>query len=456
MAEIAVIGCGHVGLVTAASFAALGHHVVVVDIDAQRVETVAAGESPIFELGLQVLLQEQLASGHLRVQHGFKPPLTAEFVFLAVGTPASTGGASDLRAVRDAITAIAPTLPEGGVIVNKSTVPIGTGNMIAQAARAAGARNASVVSNPEFLQEGSALEDFMRPARIVLGSDDPGACSRVARLYEGIHAPVLQTDLKTAEMIKYASNAFLATKISFINEMANICEAVGADVDEVALGMGMDVRIGAHFLRAGVGWGGSCFPKDVAALEHTASTFGAHPQLLRAVIEINREQRRRIVQKAHGELGDLEGRRVVVLGAAFKPNTDDIRESPALEIADLLRLSGADVLVYDPHVSTEAVRRVFPSLRMASDLIDAARGADAIVLATDWPEFERLPLRELAEVVRNPLILDGRNALDADLVRAAGFTYRCIGRPSREGGSTQLGQRVPVAITTSSAAASQR
>jgi len=419
--------------VAAAAFAALGHNVQAIDIDADRVAQVQRGECPIYEPGLEHLLRKGLASGLLTAHHGYPKRLDAEFVFLAVGTPASTGGASDLRAVRDAVSNLAPSLRADAVIVNKSTVPIGTGHMIAQAALDSCGRRVAVVSNPEFLQEGSAIQNFLDPDRIVLGSDDPEASARVGALYAEIDVPVLQTDLRTAEMIKYASNAFLATKVSFINEMASICEAAGANVDEVARGMGLDMRIGRQFLRAGIGWGGSCFPKDVSALEHTASTYGAHPQLLRAVIEINREQRRRILQKARAELGDLESRRILVLGAAFKPNTDDIRESPALEVADILRLSGASVVVFDPHVTPAAVNAIFPGLVMADDLMSAARGADAIVLATDWPEFEQLPLSELAQIVRTPLIIDGRNTLDPIAVREAGFTYRCIGRPMLEG-----------------------
>ncbi|MCK9496441.1 MAG: UDP-glucose/GDP-mannose dehydrogenase family protein [Dehalococcoidia bacterium] len=433
MARIAVVGCGHVGLVAAGAFASLGHDVLAIDIDADRVRMVREGRSPIYEPGLEELLQRALEAGRLTVHEGFPASLDSEFVFLAVGTPASTGGASDLRAVRDAVSSLVPALHPDAVIVNKSTVPIGTGNIIAQIAKRAGADSVSVVSNPEFLQEGTAVHNFLEPDRIVLGSDDPGATARVAALYERVDAPILETDLRTAEMIKYASNAFLATKVSFINEMASICEAVGADISVVAEGMGQDARIGSQFLRAGIGWGGSCFPKDVAALEHTASTFGAHPQLLRAVIEINREQRRRILQKARAVLGTLESRRIVVLGAAFKPNTDDIRESPALEVADLLRLGGASVVVHDPHVPTSVIQREFPSLEVERDLLAAAAGADAIVLATEWPEFRDAPWSEMAAAMRTPLLLDGRNFLDGQQLRDAGFTYRGIGRPAQEG-----------------------
>ncbi|MCK9485360.1 MAG: UDP-glucose/GDP-mannose dehydrogenase family protein [Dehalococcoidia bacterium] len=433
VADIAVVGCGHVGLVVASCFATLGHRVTAIDVDAARVASIRSGVSPIYEPGLDALLRQALDSGRLEVVEGTPDALRAEFVFLAVGTPPSTGGASDLRAVRDAVTALAPVLRPDAVIVNKSTVPIGTGDLVAQMAKHFGAPGLAVVSNPEFLQEGTAIDNFMRPDRVVLGSSDARARERVAALFEPLGAPMVLTDLRTAEMIKYASNAFLATKVSFVNEMSSICEVVGADIAEVARGMGFDERIGRQYLRAGIGWGGSCFPKDVAALEHTASTFGAHPQLLRHVIEINREQRRRVLGKVREALGTLEGRRILVLGAAFKPHTDDIRESPALEVADLMQLAGAEVLVHDPHVRQEAVSAAFPSLALADDLLTAAAGADALVLATEWPEFVDLPLDDLAAVMRRRLIVDGRNVLDPATVRGAGFAYRCIGRPALEG-----------------------
>lgn len=439
MTDIAVVGCGHVGLVVASCFASMGHRVTAIDVDPARVAAIRNGVSPIYEPGLDDLLRQALDSGRLHVVEGVPQQLDAEFVFLAVGTPPSTGGASDLSAVRDAVTALAPVLRPDAVIVNKSTVPIGTGDLVAQIARHFGSPSLSVVSNPEFLQEGTAIDNFMHPDRVVLGASDPRASERVAALFEPLGAPMVLTDLRTAEMIKYASNAFLATKVSFINEMASICEVVGADIAEVARGMGFDERIGRQFLRAGIGWGGSCFPKDVASLEHTASTFGAHPQLLRHVIEINREQRRRVLGKVREALGSLEGRRVLVLGAAFKPHTDDIRESPALEVADLMQLAGADVVVHDPHVRREVVTAAFPALEVTDDLMRAAAGADALVLATEWPEFLDLPLADLAAVMRRRLIVDGRNVLDSQAIRAAGFSYRCIGRPALEGDPAEAG-----------------
>ncbi len=411
----------------------MGHNVTAIDVDADRVAKVNRGKAPIYEPGLDDLLRAGVEAGRITAVQGTPEHLDAEFVFLAVGTPPSTGGASDLRAVRDAVTSLAPVLRPDAVIVNKSTVPIGTGDLVAQIARHYGAPSLAVVSNPEFLQEGTAIHNFMHPDRVVLGSAEPKARERVAALFEPLDAPIVLTGLRTAEMIKYASNAFLATKVSFVNEMASICEVVGADIEEVARGMGLDERIGRHYMRAGIGWGGSCFPKDVASLEHTASTFGAHPQLLRHVIEINREQRRRVLSKVREALGSLEGRRILVLGAAFKPHTDDIRESPALEVADLMQLAGAEVVVHDPHVSRQTVTAAFPALDVSEDLLRGAAGADALVLATEWPEFLDLPLADLAEVMRRRLIVDGRNVLDAAGIRDAGFAYRCVGRPALEG-----------------------
>lgn len=432
MAKLAVVGCGHVGLVVGACFAELGHRVECIDIDAVRVEQLQRGITPLHEPGLDELIRSGLDSGRLRFRAGFPAELDATIVFVAVNTPSSTEGAANLRAVRDAIAALAQCIRPDTVIVNKSTVPIGTGDTVEFIAQRGGALRVSVLSNPEFLQEGSAVHNFMVPDRVVLGSNDPSAIERVAALYEPLGAPIIRTDIRTAEMIKYASNAFLATKVSFINEIAAICEAVDADVNEVARGMGADPRIGPAFLRAGLGWGGSCFPKDVQSLAHIASAQGTHPQLLRSVLEINSDQRRRTLQKVRQALGGLDGRRVLVLGAAFKPNTDDIRHSPALEFADLLQLEGAEVRVLDPAVTEARIRAEYPWLTVATTLLEGAAGVDAIVLATEWDEFRELPYAALRAVVARPLIVDARNALDGDAASAAGFEYRCIGRPAAE------------------------
>ena len=429
MAHIAVIGCGYVGAVSAACLADLGHRVDCVDVDPERIAVLQAGRSPIFEPGLEPLIAKGIESGLLTFASVYPDVFAADMVFIAVNTPGSQEGAADLRAVRDAVSDVAVRLRPGSIIVNKSTVPIGTGDLVEGMAVRSGATDVAVVSNPEFLREGSAVHDFMHPDRIVLGSNDRQALDRVAALYDRLDAPVQKVDIRTAEMIKYASNAFLATKISFINEIASICEALGADVNDVALGMGMDARIGGQFLSAGLGWGGSCFPKDVRALSHMAAVHGAHPQLLRSVIDINSDQRLRTIQKLRAAIGGLEGKRVLVLGAAFKANTDDTRNSPALELANLLHLEGASVSMYDPVVPAETIHRAQPAVDIAASVCDGAAGADGIIVATDWPEFVQLDFRALRAVVRTAVVIDARNCLDPEAVTSAGFAYRAIGRP---------------------------
>ena len=362
MTQLAVVGCGYVGTVTAACLAHLGHTVECIDVDEDRIAILNQGRSPIHEPRLDTLIQEGLAAGRLQFRHGYPQRFRAEIAFIAVNTPGSQEGAADLRAVRDAVASVAGALAPGSIIVNKSTVPIGTGDLVQGMALRTGNGSISVVSNPEFLREGSAVADFLQPDRVVLGSKDAGATERVAALYEPLAAPILRTDIRTAEMIKYASNAFLATKISFINEMASICESVGADVQIVASGMGADARIGEKFLEAGLGWGGSCFPKDVRALAHIAAIRGTNPQLLRSVIEINADQRLRAVRKLREGLNGLEGRHVLILGAAFKQGTDDLRNSPALELAELLRHEGAKVAIYDPVIDCASIRKFAPDV----------------------------------------------------------------------------------------------
>lgn len=442
MAEIAVIGCGQAGLVVATAFASLGHQVLGIDIDRRKVEACSRGICPIQEPGLDALLADGVQSGRLTFLAEYPDRIEADFVFIAVDTPTLPSGASDLRALKSATNSLAPVLRDGAVVVNKSTVPVGTCDEIERVLRTSGAPGATVVSNPEFLQEGDAVRNFTRPDRIVLGSNHPASLARVSSLYQDFDAPIFACDVRTAEMIKYASNAFLAMKISFINEIASICDVLGADVSHVAGGMGLDPRIGEKFLRAGIGWGGSCFPKDVTALEYAASLHGVRAQLLRGVVETNRDMRRQVIRKLRAEIGPIEGARVVVLGASFKPHTSDIRESPALEVANLLRFGGAEVLVVDNHVAPDAVTAQFPHLTVADDLLGAADGADALVLATEWPEFLDLPLEELARVMRRPLIVDGRNVLDDRIVRAAGFVYRCIGRPGAEGGGIVINEGI--------------
>jgi UDPglucose 6-dehydrogenase len=353
----------------------------------------------------------------------------AEFVFIAVGTPQGSGGEADLKYVSAAARSIAYAMRGPLIIVNKSTVPIGTGDWVADIVRRHQQESIgfSVVSNPEFLREGSAINDFMFPDRIVLGSLDSDAAEQVAHLYLSLRAPIMITDLRTAEMIKYASNAFLAARLSFINEIANICETLGADIKEVAAGMGYDKRIGRYFLDAGLGYGGSCFPKDVEALAHMASVHGCHPQLLRAVMDINRDQRRQALYKVRELLGTLDEKIVGILGLAFKPNTDDMREAPSVDIIHLLQSEGARVRAYDP-VAMPNAERILHDVTLCHDAYEVADGADALIVVTEWNEFKHLSLSRIKELMRQPVIVDGRNIYDPQEMKALGFIYRGIGR----------------------------
>jgi UDPglucose 6-dehydrogenase len=363
---------------------------------------------------------------------------SANFAFVCVGTPSGTEGEADLSQVRSAAHSLGKHTPSERslIVVNKSTMPVGTGDWmppaLTKAANGSGARF-RVVSNPEFLREGSAVDDFRHPDRVVLGGTDPEAIDRVASLYRDLQPepPIIKTDIFSSEMIKYASNAFLATKISFINEIASICERLGADVKEVARGMGLDRRISPEFLDAGVGYGGSCFPKDVKALAHMASMAGAHPQLLRAVMEINRDMRRLVLQKVRGALGSVEDRTIGVLGLAFKPNTDDLREAPAVEIIHLLKSEGARIKAYDP-AANEAARAILPGVELCSDAYAVAQDADALILLTQWSEFRRLDLDRIRQSMKYPLLVDGRNLYDPKEMVSKGFFYQPIGRPSHE------------------------
>lgn len=430
MHTITVIGTGYVGLVTGTCLADLGNHVTCLDIDEAKIEALKQGRIPIYEPGLGEIVARNIAAGRLDFTCSYEEALhSAEFVFIAVGTPSGVDGEADLQYVRMAARSVAEAMDHRLIIINKSTVPVGTGDwvsdIVSQYKRAD--VEFAVVSNPEFLREGSAISDFLNPDRIVLGSLNEEALSEVAQLYLSLRAPIVCTDLRTAEMIKYAANAFLATRISFINEMANICEALGADVKEVAVGMGYDKRIGHHFLDAGVGYGGSCFPKDVKALAHMAAIHGRHPQLLYSVMEINRHQRRLVIQKLRDLLDGLRGRTVGLLGLSFKPNTDDVRESPAIEIAHLLTHEGARVKGYDP-VAVETSTRAAPSIELADDPYDLAEGCDAVVIVTDWNEFKQLDMARLKGAMAQPILVDGRNLFDPDAMRALGFVYRGIGR----------------------------
>jgi UDPglucose 6-dehydrogenase len=421
---IGVIGTGYVGLVTAAGFAELGSDVWCVDIDAAKVERLRAGEVPIYEPGLQELLVRNAARLHFSTDIA-DALAHARLLFVAVGTPPTYSGDADLSAVH----AVADAIPASRdhALVMKSTVPCGTGASLRRVFAEAGKEGLDYVSCPEFLKEGSAVEDFLHPDRVVVGDAGGWAGDAVAELYAPLHAPVVRTDIASAEMVKLASNAFLATKISFINEIANVCEETGADVVEVARGMGLDDRIGPKFLQAGIGFGGSCFPKDVDALKQLAGNSGYHFQLLNAVIEVNDLQKRRVIGKLQRHLGGLAGKRVALLGLAFKPNTDDMREASSLVLCARLQADGAIVSAYDP-VAEEQARKLVAGVSFAESPLDALADADAAVLVTEWRELLSLDWSEVARAMRGNLVIDGRNALDPEAVRAAELLYEGIGR----------------------------
>ncbi len=419
---IGVIGVGWVGLVTAACFAESGHPVIAMDVNAAKIETLRNGGAlPIHEPGLPELLEKN------RERLTFTTEMAAvldgpRLLFCCVDTPPTYSGDADLSRVE----AVVAALPDDDThaLVMKSTVPAGTGVAIRR-----NKPGLAYVSCPEFLKEGTAVADFLNPDRVVIGAD-PGsewASDALADIYRPLGGELVRTDVASAEMIKLASNAFLATKISFINEIANVCEGVGADVREVARGMGLDNRIGPQFLQAGIGYGGSCFPKDVSALKMLAGNTGYHFQLLNSVIEVNELQKRRVISKLSKHLGSLVGKRVALLGLAFKPNTDDMREASSLVLSARLQGEGATVVAYDP-VAERPAGEMLPSVNLADSAQNALEGADAAILVTEWPEFAELDWAAAAKAMANPLIIDGRNFLDADAVRAAGFTYEGIGR----------------------------
>lgn len=432
MSRLAVIGAGYVGLTTAACMARLGHTVVAADIDEDRVALLSKGEVPILEEGLPELLAEGLASKRLRFVVGAANAVPdAEFVFLCVPTPQGDDGSADLSFVEAVASEVAPVLRPGTVVVNKSTMPVGSTRIVERILAAAGAaiEEIGVASNPEFLREGTSVRDFLEPNRVVIGCDDPPVAVRVSELYRGLKAPVLVTDSASAEMIKYASNAFLATKISFVNAIANLCESVGADVREVVLGMGYDSRIGFEFLRPGPGYGGSCFPKDTAALLHTAERAGYDFALLRGVIDVNHRQHERMVDKARALVGgDLAGARVAALGLTFKANTDDLRDSPALSIVRRMVDEGARVVAHDP-AAPPRVLDLVPGLELAADPYEACASADLVAVLTEWDAFRWLDFGRIATEVAHPRILDTRNLLDPAPMRRLGFTYEGVGRP---------------------------
>jgi UDPglucose 6-dehydrogenase len=438
MARIGIFGAGWVGLVTGLSFADLGHEVVVRDVQPKRIDALRDGRAPFHEPGLAEALERN--AGRVTFTLDAAELAGCESLFVCVGTPPTYAGDADLSAVWTAVDDL-PPFERRVVLVMKSTVPVGTGEKVRAALETRGLSHIGYVSNPEFLSEGRALDDFAHPDRIVVGAyaDEDGAA--VEALYAGIDAPVVRTDVASAEMIKLAANAFLMTRISFINEIANVCEAVGADVTEVARGIGLDRRLGPHFLRAGIGYGGSCFPKDSLALKQLASNSGYHFQLLSAVIEVNELQKRRVVQKLQRYLGRLRGRKVALLGLAFKAGTDDMREAPSIVLAARLLAEGAEVRAYDPVAQPG---ELLQGAIVCGSALEAVEGADAAVIVTEWPEFANVIGAEYRDAMARPLIVDGRNMLDPAEARAAGFTYEGIGRQASSlAGLPEIQEREP-------------
>jgi UDPglucose 6-dehydrogenase len=430
LSRVAVVGAGYVGLTTGACLADLGNSVVVLDINPDKIEQLKDGRVPFYEPGLSELVERNARAGRLVFTTSYPDAIGgAEYAIIAVSTPEGESGEADLSYVEAAAKSIADSMDGPLIVVNKSTVPPLTGDMVVGVLKGRNQTfDVSVVSNPEFLREGSAIQDFMHPDRVVVGSHDRKAAEKVAELYAPLQAPVLVTpNIYTAEMVKYASNAFLATRISFINEIARISERVGADAKLVAEGMGLDKRIGSAYLDAGIGYGGSCFPKDVAALAALAERFDYHPEMLHAVMDINRDQRMLAIDKLRECLDTLHDRVVGLLGLAFKPNTDDLREAPSLDIAKVLLAAGASVRAYDP-AAMERTRAILPDVEYASSAYGVADGADAVVVVTEWNEFRHLDLRQVKASMRRPIIVDGRNIYDPAVMRELGFTYRGIGR----------------------------
>ena len=434
--QISVIGTGYVGLVTGACFAEFGVNVLCMDNDAKRIANLEKGEVPFYEPGITELVGKGLSRGRLNftteltraVDHG-------EVIFIAVGTPQKKDGSADLSFVEEVGRGIAGKMASYKVVATKSTVPVGTGTFLRQVITTTQVKKIAfdVVSNPEFLREGSAIEDFMRPNRVVIGSDSERAIDLMKDLYRPLYlieTPFVVTDVSTAEMIKYASNAFLATKISFINEIATLCERVGADVQTVAKGMGLDQRIGSKFLHAGPGFGGSCFPKDLAALVQMGEDAGYPMQIAGASAAVNAQQRGRMVQKIREALGNLPGTTVGLLGLSFKPNTNDLREAPALTIAQELMELGATVQAYDPAALEEA-NRLLPRIVACHNAYETAKGADALVLVTEWNEFRNLDFNKLKSIMRRPILIDLRNVYESDRVTQFGFRHVSVGRPAK-------------------------
>jgi UDPglucose 6-dehydrogenase len=419
-----MFGAGYVGLVTGACFADLGHEVVIRDVLPERIDALRNGKIPIYEPGLEQVLERnaERMTFTLDVHEAVEG---ADFLYVAVGTPPTESGDADLRAVWSVVDELPATIAGRPVVVMKSTVPVGTGDNVRARLDSRGLTSVGYASNPEFLAEGSAVRDFMHPDRIVVGAYEAEDAQRVIDLYRGIDTEVVITDVPSAELVKLAANAFLSTRISFINEIANVCELVGADVVDVAKGIGLDHRLGPHFLRAGIGFGGSCFPKDVTALKQLAGNSGYQFQLLLAVWEVNELQKRRVIQKLQKHLGPLRGKTIALLGLAFKPNTDDMREAPSRVIAYRLLSEGADVRAWDPVAHPEGLH----GIELCDTVLDAVRDADAAVIVTEWPELAQIATPEVRDAMARPVLIDGRNLLDPEAAQAAGFVYEGVGRP---------------------------
>jgi len=431
--KVAIVGTGYVGLTTACTLAELGHAVTCLDIDEQKINMLKQSQVPFHEPGLDELLKSNLEAQRLRFLTSARE-LTgdAEIVIVCVGTPASGTGPADISQLKHSVELLAPYLQPQQTIINKCTAPIGTTDLMGEWLKSLQPGTEwHPVSNPEFLREGSAVHDSFHPERIVLGVRRKVDLERALDLYRDIDAPVLVTDPPTAEMIKYASNAFLATKISFINEIANICEHFGVDVTTVAEGMGMDTRIGNQFLQAGVGYGGSCFPKDLATLISVAQEKGYTPRLLQSVVEVNTDQGVTVLRKLEKELGDLSGKTIALLGLSFKPHTDDLRNAPSVIVSQLLVERRAYLRAYDPVVST-AFTHLCPQVYLATDAYDATQGADGLIILTDWPQFKLLNWARIRSLMKNPVLIDGRNMLNKRVMEQLGFTYRGVGRIAPE------------------------
>jgi UDPglucose 6-dehydrogenase len=430
--RIAMIGTGYVGLVSGACFADFGHQVTCVDKDASKIDALNAGRMPIWEPGLEGLVKANAERDRLRFTTDLASGVEgAEAVFIAVGTPARRGdGHADLTYVYEAVRELARVIGEPPVVVTKSTVPVGTGDRIVEILAEEGAEGVSVASNPEFLREGAAIRDFKAPDRIVVGAEDERAREVLREVYRPLflnQAPILFTGRRTAELIKYAANAFLAVKISFINEIADLCEVVGADVQDVARGVGLDNRIGPKFLHAGPGYGGSCFPKDTLALLRTAQEAGVDQRIVSTVVEVNDHRKASMAARVEAALGGLAGKRVGVLGLAFKPNTDDMRDAPSIPLVQGLIDAGAQVAAFDP-VATEQARPLMPQVEFAPDALAAAKGADALVIVTEWDEFRALDLAEIASAMRGKILVDLRNVYDRAEAERVGLTHFGVGR----------------------------